>query len=208
MSGISIDTIITGQLKQNCYVLSIPRVGEILIDPGADEETILDRVKKRDIKYIVNTHGHYDHIGAVSAVKNKFSAPFLLHGADIPLLKQANIYRFLFASRLTVTIPEVDGDLSNPNDPLLINFDNFGFSVLETPGHTPGSVCLKIQDSLFSGDTLLFPGSVAINLPGFDPALLESSINLLRRLPEETKVYPGHGSPFYLGEFLSKYDAK
>ena len=151
---------------------------------------------------ILNTHAHYDHIGAVSALTQKYKIPFYLHKRDEELMKQANIYKILFESKDSITIPNFDRDLANREDELLIG--DFKIGITHTPGHTPGGVCIQIGENIFGGDTLMYSGPGSTHLPGGNKCEMESSLNNLRKFPGNFLVYPGHGKPFSLDTFWSK----
>ena len=208
MSNFLIERIVTGELRQNCYLVKFPSDLAILIDPGSDEDIIAKRLTGFKLKFIINTHAHFDHIGAIKSLQEKFSVPFALHKDDFVLLRQANIYKVLFKSARVILIPQVQSDLSNPSDQILQQIQKLGFFILETPGHTPGSVCICIDNCLFSGDTLLPEGPGTTRLPGGDRLKLKNSIESLRKLPQNTLVYPGHGLSFYLSDFWKKIDDK
>jgi hydroxyacylglutathione hydrolase len=141
---------------------------------------------------IINTHAHYDHIGAVQYLKNKYQLPFFLHSADSRLLKSANLYARLFDETSILKIPKVDYyfDQINIEDHLEV----FSIKIIETPGHTQGSVCFLIEDVLFTGDTI-FNGDIGrVDLPGGNSKTLHESLRVLSKLPKQTKIYPGHGA--------------
>ncbi len=194
-----------GTWKQNCYIISSNATGlALLIDPGSDAPSIQHQLSLRSLTpvAILNTHAHYDHIGAVAAMMATYKIPFYLHYSDLKLLKQANIYKILFESKESVTIPEATHDLSQHVAPMQIG--EFEISVLFTPGHTKGSTCLQIGNNLFSGDTLLPGGPGRTDLPGGDKAALVRSIELLRALPGDITVWPGHGKSFPLNTIWDK----
>lgn len=194
-----------GKWKQNCYIVADHDSGfGIVIDPGSDAASIRERLSLNVIEpvAILNTHAHYDHIGAVSGLMTYFDIPFYLNSADFKLMRQANLYRFIFDSKEAISIPESTHELTAQNTGLQLG--GLEVTVLRTPGHTKGSVCLKIGDDLFSGDTLLPTGPGRIDLPGGDKIALEQSIELLRKLPYETTVWPGHGCSFILGGIWKK----
>lgn len=196
-----------GKWRQNCYIVSDEATGfALLIDPGSDAEAIQDQISRHRLTpvAILNTHAHYDHIGAVAALMAYYSVPFYLHQADTKLLKQANVYKMIFDSKESVVIPEPTYNLALHEAGLPIG--GFEVSVLFTPGHTKGSTCLQIGTDLFSGDTLL-PGAVGrTDLPGGDKLALEKSVELLRRLPDEITVWPGHGKAFALASLWLKLE--
>ncbi|QNK71065.1 MBL fold metallo-hydrolase [Variovorax sp. PAMC26660] len=205
----NVSTFTNGKWRQNCYVVGNTDRKALIIDPGSDAEGLMALIEELGLApvAIVNTHAHYDHIGAVAALQEKFGIPFYLHGDDAKLMKQANIYKILFESKTSIKVPEFDRNLADLNgDELLL--DGFVVRVVGTPGHTPGSTCLIIDNNLFSGDTLLPGGPGRTDLPGGDKKKLAQTLESLRQLDAGYLVHPGHGKPFTLGEFWSKFDDK
>ena len=193
-----------GKLKQNCYIVSDDNTGvTLLIDPGSDAPLIQQEISRNSLTpmAILNTHAHYDHIGAVATLMAQYNIPFYLSSADRKLLKQANVYKLLFESRESIVIPEPTHDLA-PNE--TIQLDSFEVRLHFTPGHTGGSFCLQIGADLFSGDTLLPNGPGRTDLPGGDKNAMLISLELLRKLPDATAVWPGHGRSFSLGSLWQK----
>ena len=201
----SVTVLPNGKWKQNCYLVRDDATGlALVIDPGSDAQSIQQRLSHLSLTpmAILNTHAHYDHIGAVAALMLHYKIGFYLNSADVKLLKQANLYKFLFDSKESVVIPEPTHDLSRKDATLQVG--GFEVSVLYTPGHTKGSTCLQIGADLFSGDTLLPNGPGRTDLPGGDKVALAQSVELLRRLPDATTVWPGHGRSFSLGSLWEK----
>jgi glyoxylase-like metal-dependent hydrolase (beta-lactamase superfamily II) len=201
----SVTVLPNGKWKQNCYVVSNDATGlALLIDPGSDAPMIQQQLSHHTITpvAILNTHGHFDHIGAVAALMAHYKIPFYLNPADSKLVKQANLYKFLFESKDCIVIPEPSQELL-PQDAKL-QVGGFEVSILFTPGHTKGSTCLHIDNDLFSGDTLLPNGPGRTDLPGGDKDALAQSVELLRKLPDASMVWPGHGRSFNLGSLWEK----
>jgi len=139
---------------------------------------------------IINTHAHLDHIGAVAEIKERYTIPFYLHIAEKPVLESYPIATRMFGLQEKET-PSVDKWIES-GGPLIIG--PFTFSIIETPGHTPGGCSYVIEDCVFVGDTL-FQGSIGrTDLPGGDwPTLENSLVNLMTSLNLDIKVYSGHG---------------
>jgi glyoxylase-like metal-dependent hydrolase (beta-lactamase superfamily II) len=199
---MNVERIITGRWKQNCYILHRENGAALVIDPGADDEVILDMIEKQElaVQGILNTHAHYDHVGAVAALKERYGAPFFLHSADKKLLKYVNLYRKAFDGEGTVAVPGVDTFYDTIDNPFEIG--DFNVEVIPSPGHTPGGVCLRIGDLLFSGDTLFYRAVGRVDLPGGDPEALSESLKRLVLLPPYLHVYPGHGRDGILEDIL------
>ncbi len=183
----------------NCYLVGCPETMDgLIIDPGAEGKRIINRVMdlKLKIKYIFNTHGHIDHAGANREVKSAFGAPLLVHGADAHLYRSPQAGRALFTNSDKVSSPDY---LIKGKERLQVG--TLTVLVLETPGHTPGSITLDLSGILFSGDTL-FAGSIGrTDLPGGSyRQIIESIKNKLLIYPDKTEVYPGHGPPSTIGD--------
>ena len=205
MIKIKIEQIPNGKWKENCYVVSTVNDNALIIDPGGDEKSIINYIEDNNLNVsaIVNTHAHYDHIGAINILKDEFSIPFFLHSKDAKLLKTANLYAKLFNGTEPIKIPTVDYffDQIDTQDYIA----GFPIKVLFTPGHTWGSVCLLIEDCLFTGDTLLNGKIGRIDLPGGDEQSLKESLKTISKLPKHISIYSGHGTSSTIGNEL-KYN--
>jgi hydroxyacylglutathione hydrolase len=205
-----IEAMTVSMFATNCYLVACPETREaVIIDPGADGKGIIDRAEKMqlEVKYIINTHGHIDHIGANGKLKEALKVPVLLNEKDLELYNNPGFGLGLVLRRQ----PAPDRYISEGD---LIIFGKQTFKVIETPGHTAGGICLLQGLTLFCGDTL-FAGSIGrTDLPGGShDTLMESIHKKLMPLPEETAVYPGHGpattigreaagNPFIAGSYL------
>jgi hydroxyacylglutathione hydrolase len=198
-----VTTFTNGKWRQNCYIVSNEQNDAFIVDPGSQTEDIaaLIDVNRWRIHAIINTHAHYDHIGAVAALKERYNIPFYLHSADVQLLNRANLYRMLFESRDAIRIPTITHDISTL--PQVFKIGPFELSWIATPGHTEGSVCLLLENLLFSGDTLMHNALGRTDLPGANRKQLIASVRKLMDLPRNTTVYAGHGPSTTLGAELS-----
>ena len=196
-----------GKWRQNCYIVIDNNGKALIIDPGSDLDGIVNKVEGLGVKpvAILNTHAHYDHIGAVTGLQRNYDIPFYLHADDETLLKRANVYKLFFESNSSLDIPSFDKAYPLESEGPC-NIHGFSVSALHTPGHTAGSVCLLLGKFLFSGDTMLPNGPGRSDLPGGDVDALKDSLKKLRRLPDETIVFPGHGKSFDLHTFFQRYD--
>ena len=192
--------VIVGPLQENTYIVACEETNEcVIIDPGAESNKIIDEIESQRfiLKYIVNTHGHFDHTSAIMAVKNSTGALYGIHPEDEYLLNSTdNPGRAIIA------------DFQDPPDPdfylhdgHVLNIGSVTLTILSTGGHTPGSVCFYTSGFVFTGDTL-FKGSIGrYDFPGGDGHLLIQNIkNKLLTLPEDTYVLPGHGPQSTIGE--------
>jgi len=171
----------------------------VVIDPGSEANDLIALIEKNRwvVKGIVNTHGHFDHIGAVAPLQKRYSVPFYLHKSDQRLMQRANLYRMVFEARAPVQIPSLSEDISVL--PRHFSVGPFNIEWMATPGHTEGSVCLRIDGILFSGDTLMQGAIGRTDLPGGDRNQLLVSVKKLSSLPGETIVYGGHGVATTIG---------
>jgi len=198
-----IKKIITGKLKQNCYLISKNKL-LIIIDPGNNATEIVDEIDNNNLipLAILNTHAHFDHIGAVDYIKNKYSIPFYLHSNDARLLRSANLYQLVFKGDGNIKVPSVDFFFDKNNN-LNDSFGEIKFNFLHTPGHTNGSVCIMIKNNLFTGDTLMKNVIGRSDLPGGNKKRLIDSLIKIKDLPKNFIIYPGHGKKSILGNEIS-----
>ena len=195
-----IETIVVGPLMVNCYLVACERTKKaVIIDPGDEEDLILARVRELElnVQYILLTHGHIDHIGAVAEVKAATGAPVCAHEADRFLIANAPTQAGLFGLRRPTAF-QIDRPISE-GDELAVG--DVVLRVIETPGHSPGGVCYDGGEVLFSGDTLFQQSIGRTDLPGGSYEQLVGSIrSKLFVLPDDVPVHPGHGPPTTLGE--------
>ena len=205
--GINVKNIITGKWKQNCYIITKSNGQALIIDPGNDKQKIENYIDNNDLNVsaILNTHAHYDHIGAVKYLKDKYHIPFFLHSADERLLKTANLYIKLFDGSDLIKIPSVDYFYDQNNVQDFIN--SFKVEVVHTPGHTQGGVCLFVDNCLFTGDMLLNGKIGRTDLPGGNKQILNESLKIISKISKQTTIYPGHGPFSTVGHEL-KYNNK
>lgn len=194
-----IETLEVGVFAENCYVVGCKNTHEgVVIDPGDEIHRILSRISEMNlnIKYVLLTHAHLDHVKELNALKKKINVPVLMHSADQFLLDSLPTQAATFG--LTISgIPEVN---KNVNEGDLIKFGQLQFKVLHTPGHSPGSVSYVSTGVAFVGDVLFFGSIGRTDLPGGSYDLLIDSIKRkLFPLGDDTIIYPGHGPSTTLG---------
>jgi hydroxyacylglutathione hydrolase len=182
-----------GMMGVCCYIVACEETKQgIIIDPGGNEDDILSACKAENItvKYIVNTHGHPDHVCGNGKLKEATGAEIVMHTADADFFGQDRVEQFFSQLGLPASPPAdkrvEDGDK--------ITFGNESLEVILTPGHTPGGICLYAPPNLFTGDTLFAGGVGRTDFPGGNTQQLMTSIKeRLLPLPPETIVWPGHG---------------
>jgi glyoxylase-like metal-dependent hydrolase (beta-lactamase superfamily II) len=195
-----IKRLVVGPLESNCYLVADEETREgLIVDPGDEGERILKAVAEAGIvpRYLINTHGHIDHIGANNYLKGEIEDLKIgIHEADSRMLIDANENLSNFAGAKT-TSPPADFLLREGDE---IALGKGRLKVVHTPGHTPGGICLLGEREIFTGDTL-FAGSVGrTDLPGGSMELLMKSLReKLMVLPEGTVIYPGHGEISTIG---------
>ncbi len=188
-----VETFTVGMLSTNCYIARCAQTKEaIIIDPGldfmAEAQPIFNYIDKEKlkIKYIINTHGHSDHINGDAIMQKKYAVPICIHSLDASFLESLEKH-------------------DTPSDVLLkdggtVKFGNVNLKVMHTPGHTMGSICLIGDKIVFSGDTL-FAGSIGrTDFPESSPRDMAATLRKLMGLPDHLFVYPGHGDFSLMGQ--------
>jgi glyoxylase-like metal-dependent hydrolase (beta-lactamase superfamily II) len=202
MSKLQISILPTGMIQTNCMILSLPSGETLVIDPGADAQTLDQHLRDNHLKVIGYpfTHGHYDHVCGIADLHERHPAPCWMHPKDLewaftPINQNLPWYTQPDPSR----IPEVQ-EAWNEDGPFSIG--PFSFQTLFLPGHSPGSVAFHFpEENLLIGGDVLFRGSVGrTDLPGGDTATLMRSLRRLAELPGDTRVLPGHGPSTTIGE--------
>jgi glyoxylase-like metal-dependent hydrolase (beta-lactamase superfamily II) len=180
-----IKTLTVGQMEENCYVVTDEdSLLCAVIDPGDESNTILDYIESNHLTpvAILLTHGHFDHTGAVETIHGETGAPVYINLEDTS--EQYEDYRW----------KPVEG-ARFISDGQIIEVGKLRFRVLETPGHSKGSVCFRCEDALFTGDTLFRGSAGRTDLPGGDYDRLMASLRRLADIPGDLEVYPGHEAP-------------
>ncbi len=188
--------ITVGPFQENCYLYACPQTREaVIIDPGDEAESILKTIAELQLipRYIVNTHGHIDHIGAIDAVHAAYPVPLAIHAADVHMYTDERVERkYGKKAPLVATKPDM---LLKEGDRL--TFGTLSLEVIETPGHTRGGICLLSHPyCVFSGDTLFYRGIGRTDFEGGSYEQIVASIrNKLYTLDDDLVVFPGHGGP-------------
>ena len=213
---LQIKSFVFGPFETNCYVVSDEQQ-ILLVDPAcayeSEQQQLLTYIENQKSKItnhqlpitIVATHGHLDHLWGAAWACAKWNTPVLMHEADIPMAKAMQSQYDLFGIRAKAQpfpIEDIKSKIINHK------FEISNFQLLETPGHTPGSICLYFQKSkienqkspiLLSGDTLFHMGYGRTDLPGGNYSRLMNSLDSLFALPSDVQVFPGHGEPTTIG---------
>lgn len=195
-----IKKLAVGPIMANCFIVGCRQTREAaVIDPGDEANRILLALaeEKLTVKQIINTHGHFDHVGANKRMKAATGAPILIHALDAPMLDL--LARSAAAWGMSAENSPAPDRLIAEGD--VVEVGTIRFKVIHTPGHTPGGIALHADDCLFVGDTL-FAGSVGrTDFPGGDFDALKASIQgKLFALDDRVKVFTGHGPETTIGE--------
>lgn len=188
-----LECMVAGPLEVGCFIVGCEKSKEVvIIDPGGNSDNIMQKLKSNGFKpvYILATHGHFDHIGGVAELQKIIDCKFLLNKNDLDLVEHIPEQALFFGFNVS-DIPKVDGGLDQDD---IIKVGDVEIKVIETPGHTPGSVSLLTNNSIFVGDTV-FQGSIGrTDLPGGSYETLINSVKeKLFVLDDSTVLYPGHG---------------
>jgi glyoxylase-like metal-dependent hydrolase (beta-lactamase superfamily II) len=165
---------VAGAIVSNAYLVVCQHTGDsVLIDAPGEAGVILKQIEGTNLKYILLTHGHFDHIGALVELKSRLRVPVAGHPLEA----------------VSIPVP-LDTELEDGN---IVSFGDIYLEVLHTPGHTPGSVCFLTDKYLISGDTIFPGGPGATRSPDNLRQIIRSITEKIFVLPDETEVYPGHG---------------
>ena len=185
-------TFVEGPIEDNNYLIYNEKTkNALLIDCTNQSADIDDAIKENglNLKYILLTHGHFDHVLGVNYYRNKYGAKSYIHKNDLELVKTINDYMSMMGRYANFEIPIIDGYLENEFD-----FDGEKIEVIHTPGHTEGSVCFKYGNSLFTGDTMFLESYGRTDLPSGSFEKIKDSLNKLLKLDKSIEVFPGHGA--------------
>ncbi len=206
----------TGMLQSNCYIIGLMGEGDnmgeaVLVDPGVDYTEVVQVLEayRLQLKYIIMTHAHVDHIFYLNELYDNCGGKVVVHEGDAPLLRNALLNgSVMFGERKSFREADLtvkDGDL--------LTLDGINLKIIHTPGHTPGSMCImatlvgdgsaenghNVKECLFTGDTLFRLGVGRTDLGAGNRRELEASLQRLMELADGLKVYPGHGAATEIG---------
>ncbi len=196
---MKIEKILEPSFGENMYILVDEETKKCaVVDPGGAEDKILNYIKNNGLtlEYILLTHGHGDHIGAVKSIREKTGAKVIAHIDEKELLNDNR-------KNLSCMMPhcgpqELDADIY-VNDKEKLTLGNLKLSFIHTPGHTKGGMCIRVNDDMFTGDTL-FAGSIGrTDFIGGSYKELEKSLKKLSKYENDVKIHPGHGPSSTLG---------
>lgn len=187
---IHIETLTLGQLQTNCYIVFADGSRSCaVIDPGADGDAVLKKVSALGLTVdaVLLTHGHFDHVGGVETIVEATDCRLWMSESDWSQFPSPLIAYYYPLANCDFT------EVQFIEDDAVIQVGGLTFTALHTPGHTGGSVCLLCENALFSGDTLFFGSCGRTDLPGGNTGALRRSLERLAGLPNDYRVYPGHG---------------
>ncbi len=192
-----------GEVEANCYIIGNDKSGEVvLIDPGLQPSDVIKFIQSEGlrVKYVINTHGHIDHIAGNREVLKSFKAPLCIHQLDSKYLEDpTKNLSILFG--VSITSPPADILLKEGQK---LELSDMSFEIIHTPGHTPGSICLRTPSYILTGDTLFKASIGRTDIPGGDAEkLMESIKEKLLPLNKDLVVYPGHGPKTTLAEEIN-----
>jgi glyoxylase-like metal-dependent hydrolase (beta-lactamase superfamily II) len=192
-----------GDLQTNCYLVWCEKTNQaVIIDPADNGDFITDTVLQRQLEpvAILLTHGHFDHVLGLLEVSLNFPVPVLMHPADVFLIKEAQKSAHHWLRRVVDPVP-TPATFFQGNQ--VIPFGTESLAVLETPGHTPGSVCLYNQEAIFSGDTLFAAGVGRTDFRYSNSQQLYQSLQIMADTLPNVPIFPGHGEAARLAEALA-----
>lgn len=179
---------------ENTYILA--HEGRcVIIDPGLDAESIMAMLENNNLLPVamLATHGHVDHVGGIEPIRLKYNIPFYIHEKDVKLLKSVNFYLKLLKIDQIIQPPTPTNMISEQD--VSLNIEGFEVQITNYPGHTDGSCVIWYGNNLFCGDLIFAEHFFTNGLPGENISKLRDSVNgILAKYPEETMLYPGHGS--------------
>jgi hydroxyacylglutathione hydrolase len=200
IKNFTVSRIVNGVFRENCFLIKHNETGELLLfDPGDDLERIESVISDNgdNLKGILLTHGHFDHVGQVGAIAKKFNLIAKIHKNDFRLMRQAPMYAIRFIRKIL----EPPSGFETFEEETSLKIGIFSVDITRTPGHTSGSVCFYVDGILITGDTLFFRHIGPTNYPESQPDIFPKSIDkLLSKYPDDTIIFPGHGKEWNIKE--------
>lgn len=200
---MTLRTLRLGELDTNCYIVWDDNRVAVIIDPADEAEEILAVVETENlaVSAVVLTHAHFDHMLAADEVCAATQAPLYIGKGDEtalsdPIRNLSGVFQMCEPIRLTADRTLAEGEM--------LSIGALSFTVLETPGHTPGCICLMGDGVMFSGDTLFCDSIGRVDFPGGDVPAMVNSLRRLTQLPPETRVYSGHGPATTIGREIEQ----
>jgi hydroxyacylglutathione hydrolase len=196
---MQIEVLTVGMFAMNCYLIIDTNTSEaIFIDPGDEAERLIKKVEEKnvDVKFIVNTHCHIDHIAEVHKIQEHFKIPFYIHKDEVPLLNKLPEQATMFGLEIP-KIPKVTDYFAEGNQ---IKFGKITGKVVHTPGHSPGGISIIFDNHVFVGDSLFMDsiGRTDLYMANYEQLLVSIKTKLLN-LKDSTEVFPGHGPSTTIG---------
>ena len=197
----SLRSWVVGPIQTSVYVLACQKTNKaVIIDAGAQSEILLDAIEENqwDLEAIWLTHAHIDHVAGLNEVRAKSDAPIFMHSAGQPVYNAAVQQGALFGFSIR-PLPPIDEYVEEGQ---VVNVGELEAEILFLPGHSPGSIAYYFKrENLFFGGDVLFAGSIGrVDLPGSDPRAMQQSLQRVKKLPDDTIVFPGHGPQTTIGE--------
>ena len=191
---IKTEFILSGKFQENCYIVydDISKKA-IIIDPGQDGKKVITKIEKLNLKpeLLINTHGHFDHTFSDDIIRQKYNIPLAIHKDDTEMLSDANKnFSTMIGNPIIIDKADIIFEREEIKETSFCKY-----SVIYTPGHSKGSVCILIDNTLFSGDTVFKNSIGRTDLYGGNEDELISSLQKIKKLPQDTIICPGHG-PF------------
>ena len=187
-----LERLVVGPLEENTYIIGDEETKQaIVVDPGDEADRVIEIIKEKglEVHSVICTHTHFDHVGGVGDIKKATGAKILIHKEDQQVYESARSHAAFWGYDIA-DAPDPDGYVDEGDE---IKVGTLTFKVLHTPGHSPGGICLYGEGVLLSGDTI-FKGSIGrTDFPGGSMAEMKKSFRRLLDLPEDTKIYSGHG---------------
>lgn len=180
--------IVDNEFACNCYLLCEDN-HVIIIDPGTKNNRIIEEIEKRNVKVdaILLTHAHFDHIAGIDKLSKLYHCPLYLHEADLPMLQDPYLNYSFVSKAIVVKTHARCYEIGHQK------IGNFDLEIIDVPGHTNGSVIIRSDNVLFSGDTLFLMGIGRTDLPGGSNSKMMQSLKIIKTFNPEWIVYPGHG---------------